>query len=99
MKNYYLITFVNQEKGEDMACKVFKSASYSSKMLQNLYDLWQAECFCDVEIVCDDEVFKVQQASCRLTNFGVENIFLNQITKLSNSLFNVGVILCSRSIA
>lgn len=29
-------------------------------MLQNLYDLWQAECFCDVEIVCDGEVFKVK---------------------------------------
>lgn len=42
-----------------MACKLFKSSTYSSQMLQNLYDLWQAECFCDVEIVCDGEVFKV----------------------------------------
>lgn len=44
-----------------MSCKLFKSSTYGSQMLQNLYDLWQAECFCDVEIVCDGQIFKVHR--------------------------------------
>lgn len=40
-------------------CKVFTTESYSGKILQNLYDLWQSDCFCDLEIRCDNQIFNV----------------------------------------